>query len=609
MRPLCNGTFEVVIENVAVGTDYYFLLDGMIERPDPASRCQPFGVHGPSRVVNPAMFVWTDHEWPGRAPADYIIYELHVGAFTPERTFDGVIARLGHLGCLGVTAVEIMPIAAFAGERNWGYDGVSLYAPHAAYGGPAGFARLVNACHAAGLAVVLDVVYNHVGPEGNYLSEFGPYFSRRHRTPWGDAFNFDGPGSDNVRRFIVENALSWLVDFHVDALRLDAVHRMHDRSATHVLQEIAMAFHAEARRLGRQASLFPESDLNDEMILSPPEDGGYGLEAQWSDDFHHALFARLVPHRQGVLGDFGAMRDIQKALVTGFVYDGRWSEYRKRVYGKPSRGRPGSQFIVFTQNHDQVANVSGGRRLATVATFEQQKLAAVVLLTTPNVPLLFMGQEYGETRPFLYFTSHEDATVAKAVWRGRRAEYASYMVSDDCPNPQALETFLHSTLEWACLDDVPHRFIFDLHRELLALRRRTRCLSNCRMDLTTVAVSEDPPWLVVERNDPDGTAAFIACNFSTQPVSLPPLDTTRPWRRVLWTGDAHYGGTSQDAEPPRVLRWEAGAFAAPLAPWNAAIYLADPPEADRDVTSSPSAGANGRRDASRAAREREERDE
>ncbi|HEY4395799.1 MAG TPA: malto-oligosyltrehalose trehalohydrolase [Polyangia bacterium] len=521
-------------------SDYVYLLPGVGPRPDPVSRHQPAGVHGPSRIVAPGAFRWNDGSWRGLPLGDLIFYELHVGLFTPEGTFAGVAGKLPYLRGLGVTAIELMPVAAFPGARNWGYDGASLFAPHEAYGGPEGLRRLCDACHAHGMALFLDVVYNHLGPEGNYLHDFGPYFTDRYRTPWGSALNFDGADSDEVRRFFVDNALTWLTEFHVDGLRLDAIHGIFDFGAQHVLAELAEAFGAEAARLGRRAWLVAESDLNDPRVIRSPEVGGLGLDAQWSDDFHHAQHALLTGNRRGYFVDFGQVSDLGKAISEGFVYDGRRSAFRRRRHGAPSARDAGERFVAFNQNHDQVANACLGKRLGQLVGPERQKLAALVLFSTPALPLLFQGEEYGEEAPFDYFTSHGDPALAEAVRQGRHQEY-EHLLEEGADvgtwaDPQAEETFLGAKLRWDSLDRAPHAEMLAFYRALIALRRRLAPLHNGRKDLTRVAFDEAGRWLTIERGDPGGAATFTAANYGERPVVLALPRTRAAWALALGSG-------------------------------------------------------------------------
>ncbi|MBX6333569.1 MAG: malto-oligosyltrehalose trehalohydrolase, partial [Gemmatimonadaceae bacterium] len=442
-----GGVFEGVVPGAGAGTDYAYSLDGGPPRPDPMSRWQPHGVHGPSRVVDPRTFTWTDAGWTGIAMPDYVFYELHVGTFTAAGTFDAVIPHLAELAALGVTAIELMPVAQFPGTRNWGYDGVHPFAAQNSYGGPEGLARLVDAAHAHGLAVALDVVYNHLGPEGNYLGEFGPYFTDTYHTPWGAAVNFDGPGSDEVRRYVIDNALSWVTDFHVDALRLDAVHGIFDASAEHILAELAARVHAQGARLGRRIQVIAESDLNDPRLVRPRARGGYALDAQWSDDFHHAVHVALTGERRGYYAGFHGARDVAAALERRFVYEGQYAPHRDRRHGASATDVPADRFVIAIQNHDQVGNRARGERLASLVPFASLELAASLLLLAPYVPLLFMGEEYGETHPFQYFVSHTDPALVEAVRRGREAELESFAWEGPIPDPGAEATFTRSVLD------------------------------------------------------------------------------------------------------------------------------------------------------------------
>ncbi|HVB78390.1 MAG TPA: malto-oligosyltrehalose trehalohydrolase [Candidatus Binataceae bacterium] len=565
--------FRVLVPQRAAGVDYLYVIDEAKERPDPVSRRQPDGVHGPSRVVDPGAFDWGDHEWHGLALEEYVIYELHVGTFTAAGTFAATIEKLGYLRDFGVNAVELMPVAEFPGARNWGYDGVYPYAPHSAYGGPAGLKTLVDACHRQGLAVILDVVYNHLGPEGNYLADFAPYFTNRYLTPWGDAINFDGPFSDGVRRYFVDNALHWLTEYHIDALRLDAIHGIFDSGARHILREIGETFHAVAQSLERRAHVIAESDLNDVRVINPLEAGGHGLDAQWNDDFHHALHTVLTGAREGYFTDFGRVADLCKALRDGFVYDGRYSIFRRRRHGNSSAGRAGRQFVVFTQNHDQVANTTAGERLSDLVPAEAQKLAAMVLVCAPDVPMLFMGQEFAATTPFLYFTSFIDADLAQAVSEGRKREYEGFLRDRPFSDPQSFETYARSHLNWNEPQDPRHAAILDFHRSLLALRRRHPCLANCRKDLTRAECDETQGWMTVERADPSGCAALLLCNFRGDARSLSLPRGGRSWRLALWNGDPRYGGPAQAANPPAILDRNDRAVA--LGGFGAALYLTD----------------------------------
>ena len=492
-------------------------LDDNPPLPDPRSSWQPHGVHGPSRVIDHQAFAWTDDRWQAGPLSAAVVYELHVGTFTPAGTFEAAIERLDHLVALGVTHVALMPVPEFPGSRGWGYDGVDLYAPHHAYGGPEGLKRLVNACHARGLAVLLDVVYNHLGPAGNYLECFGPYFTARHQTPWGPAVNLDGPGSEEVRRFFCDNALMWLRDYHLDGLRLDAVHALVDTSAMPFLEQLAAEVHALEAHLGRHLVLIAESDLNDPRVVRPPALGGYGLGAQWSDDFHHALHAVLTGERAGYYADFGALADLAKALTGAFVYDGRYSHFRGRRHGRPATGLTGHHFLGYLQNHDQVGNRAQGECSSHLLSPGRLKIAAALVFTSPFVPMLFQGEEWGASTLFQYFTDHEDAELARAVREGRRSEFAAFgWAPEEVPDPQEPPTYLRSRLDWRELACEPHASILDWHQRLVRLRRRSTTLADGRMDHVRVRCDEAARWLTVARGP-----IIVACNLAMGAQRVP----------------------------------------------------------------------------------------
>jgi maltooligosyltrehalose trehalohydrolase len=479
-------------------------------------------------VVAHQHFAWSDAHWQARPLSSAVIYELHVGTFTPAGTFDAVIERLNHLVNLGITHVEIMPVNAFSGTRGWGYDGVALYAPHHAYGGPAGLQRLVDACHARGLAVLLDVVYNHLGPEGNYLGQFGPYFTDRYRTPWGQAMNLDGPDSNEVWRFVCDNALMWLRDYHCDGLRLDAVHALLDTSAVHILEQLATEVEVLEAQLGRHLVLIAESDLNDPRLVQPRALGGYGLDAQWSDDFHHALHTVLTGEHTGYYADFGQLADLATALCQAFVYDGRYSVYRRRWHGRPPLGISGHRFLGYLQNHDQIGNRATGERSSHLLRPGRLKIAAALVLTAPFVPMLFQGEEWGASSPFQYFTDHQDAALGQAVREGRRKEFAAFgWVPEDIPDPQAPETFRRSKLDWSELAQEPHASLLDWHGRLLALRRQVPALSDGRLDHVRVHFDEAARWLVVVRGP-----ITVGCNLAEREQQVP-LPADRPSHLLL----------------------------------------------------------------------------
>jgi maltooligosyltrehalose trehalohydrolase len=541
------GYHHAVVDGVRAGALFLYRMDGRIERPDPASRRQPHGVHGPSMVTDPGAHAWGDREWRGIPLSSYILYELHVGTYTPEGTFDAVIPRLDSLVELGVTAVELMPVSQFPGKRNWGYDGVYPFAVQESYGEPEGLKRLVDACHRRGLAVVLDVVYNHLGPEGNYLSDYGPYFTDRYHTPWGSAINFDGPCSDEVRRFFLENALYWLREFHVDALRLDAIHGIMDFSASPFLSELAAAVSDLRKEGDRMAYLIPESDLNDARVVTPRDEGGFGLDAQWSDDFHHALHTLLTGERDGYYSDFGGIGHMARAFSDGFVYSGQYSVYRRRRHGNTTRHLPAGRFVVFAQNHDQVGNRMRGDRLAGLVSFESLKLAAGVVLLSPFLPLLFMGEEYGEVAPFLYFVHHGDADLIEAVRKGRKEEFAAFGWKGEIPDPQDEETFLRSRPDPSLRTSGNHALLFELHRELIRIRKTDPVLSRTdREGMEVTPFEAETALVVVRRNGPARAATVFHFGDAPATLSLP----GGPWRKVLDSSDARWGGPG-GADPGR----------------------------------------------------------
>ncbi|GIX47331.1 MAG: malto-oligosyltrehalose trehalohydrolase [Candidatus Tectimicrobiota bacterium] len=540
MAPRPHGYHTALVEDVAPGSLYRYRLDDRLERPDPASRAQPEGVHGPSQVVDPA-FAWEDAAWPGLPLEAYVFYELHVGTFTPEGTFDAIIPHLPRLKDLGITALELMPVAPFPGSRNWGYDGVYPFAVHHAYGGPPGLKRLVNACHRQGLAVVLDVVYNHLGPEGNYLGDFGPYFTERYRTPWGAALNFDGPHSAEVRRYFIDNALFWITEYHVDALRLDALHAILDLSAHHFLEALASAVHRQAAALHRRVYLIAESDLNDTRLLRPPALGGYGLDAQWNDDFHHALHALLTGERHGYYQDFGTLSHLAKAFRLGYVYDGQYSTYRQRHHGNSSRAVPAHRLVVFAQNHDQVGNRMRGERLSQLVSFEGLKLAAGTVLLSPFLPLLFMGEEYGETAPFPYFISHSDPDLVAAVREGRRQEFAAFRWQGEPPDPQDEATFASAKLNHALRQQGHHRVLEDFYRELLRLRTSLPALASLDKEAQEVVRHERARALSVRRWH-DGDEVLLLLCFGSAPASLTVPLPAGQWHKRLDSATARWQG-------------------------------------------------------------------
>jgi len=545
LEPFADGWFGAAVAGVDPGRRYRYRLDDGEPLPDPASGLQPDGVHGPSAVVDPG-FRWTDGGWRGLPLERLVLYELHVGTFTPEGTFDAIVPRLAELAELGVTAIEVMPVAQFSGDRNWGYDGVFPYAVQHSYGGPDGFRRLVDAAHAAGVAVCLDVVLNHLGPEGNVLPRYGPYLTDRYRTPWGPAVNVDGPGSDAVRAFLAGVAVRWFEEFHVDALRLDAVDQIPDMSAVHFLAELAIRTEALAERLGRPLHLIAESDLNDPRMVTPTAAGGLGMDAQWADDFHHSLHALLTGDRHGYYADFAGTAPLAKAYREPFVMDGVRSSYRGRRHGAPARGLPARRFVVCSQNHDQVGNRARGDRLAAQAGIERAKLAAGAVLVSPYLPLLFMGEEHGEQAPFPYFTSHQDPGLAEAVRRGRSEEFAAFRWQGEPPDPQSEKTFAGARLHWDARSQAPHAGVLAWYRELLRLRRELPALDHGDPGGLETARSDDPPAVWVRQAA--GPQEAIAClHFGEADCELE-IPFAPPGLRVaLDSADARFGGPGAGA--------------------------------------------------------------
>lgn len=526
MTPEAGGCFSLTLP-ARPGDRYFYLPPDHKPVPDPVSRLLPEGVHGPTQVIDPEAFEWSDDSWRGLPLADYILYELHVSTFTPEATFDGVIERLQYLKFdLGVTALEVMPVAAFPGGRNWGYDGVSPYAVHASYGGPDGLKRLVNAAHNLGLAVVLDVVYNHLGHEGNYLRAFGPYFTARHQTPWGEAINYDDRGSEAVRRYFVENALYWIREYHIDGLRLDAIQTIQDDSPRHILAEIQDEVQSLARQLGRTVCVIAESDENEARLVLPRSAGGFGLDAQWSDDFHHSVHAMFTGERQRYYQDFGDLNQIVRALNEGFVFQGEFFKYWNEARGSSAAGLPLESHVICLQNHDQVGNRAQAERWSRLTSVGQRKLAAALLLLSPHTPLIFMGEEYDERAPFPYFTSYGDQALARATSEGRKKEFRDF-AGLDVPDPQEPATFERSKLHWelagAESEMLPwYRALIELRKRYVMSGERT-CKAELRNDneiLMQVPASE--PRIKV-------LAEFSPC--------VRPWKRERNWRLALWNNE------------------------------------------------------------------------
>ena len=561
-----QGYWHADVPGIGSHIRYLYRLDNDVERPDPASCFQPDGVHQASQVVDHHAYTWQDSAWEGRPLTQMVQYEMHVGTFTPEGTFDAAIPRLPDLADIGVNAIELMPVAQFPGGRNWGYDGVYPYAVQNSYGGPEGLKRLVDAAHRNGIAVILDVVYNHLGPEGNYLHDFAPYFTDTYKTPWGWAINFDGAHSDRVRDYFVENALMWFRDYHIDALRLDAIHGIFDMSARPFLQELAERVDSYTDESGKTCLLIAESDLNDSRVIKPREQGGYGIPAQWSDDFHHALHTLLTGEQSGYYADFGAIGHLVKAIRNGYVYDGRYSRYRRRSHGNSPAGCPAEQFIVFSQNHDQVGNRMKGDRLSASLPIEALKLAAGAVILGPNIPMLFMGEEYGEKAPFPYFVSHGDENLIEAVRNGRKEEFAAFGWKEAPPDPQSADTFRSAVLNWDHRNRGEHAAIQAFYRRLIQLRQSVPALSIPSKEHLEVIGPDEEKVIVVRRFDNDSDIVYVM-NFNASKAAVPTALFKGSYSRVLDSADREYHGPGavlpDSVTPDRSIT---------AAPWNFAVY-------------------------------------
>ncbi|WP_439585710.1 malto-oligosyltrehalose trehalohydrolase [Dyadobacter bucti] len=535
-----QGYWMAETNHLQPGDLYYFELDGKKQLPDPASLSQPDDVLGASQALDISSFKWEDGSWQHFPLKEYISYEIHIGTFTSEGTFAAAEKKLDYLVDLGITAVEIMPVAQFSGSRNWGYDGVYPFCVQHSYGGAQGLQSFVNACHIKGLAVILDVVYNHIGPEGNHLAEFGPYFTEKYRTPWGNAINFDDAWCDGVRKFFIENALMWFRDFHIDALRMDAVHAIKDFSPTHILQEIRQEVDLLMQQTGRKHYLIVELDLNDTRFINPLSKLGYGMDAQWIDEFHHALRVTSGQEKTGYYSDFEAIESLAKSYQDAYVYDGAFSEHRKKVFGIKTEN-PGEQFVVFSQNHDHVGNRMLGERTSQLVSFEMQKLLAGAVLVSPYLPMLFMGEEYGEKNPFQYFVSHKDPELAEAVRKGRREEFKAFHIEGEAPDPVSEETFERSKLRWDSVDQEPHKTMLSYYKKLIALRKSQSPLYVLNRKEVSVEYKKETQVIILRRQH---KMQDIIClmNFSKQeqPVDVPVYASL--WYKLLGSSDQEWAG-------------------------------------------------------------------
>ncbi len=514
-----------------------------LRRADPAALFFKNGIGEYSSACNVNDFKWTDQNWKGLAQKDYIIYELHTGTFSANGDFISIEAKLDYLLQLGITAIEIMPVAQFPGERNWGYDGVFPFAVQNSYGGPAALQHLVNTCHNKGLAVILDVVYNHVGPEGNYFNDFGPYFTNKHHTPWGSAINFDDADADPVRHYFIENVLMWFRDFHIDALRLDAVHAIKDLGAQHILAEIRKYTDQLSAKTGKLHQLFVELDLNDNRYINTLTKGGYGMDGQWIDEFHHALRVAAGQEKNGYYADFNGIEHLAKSYETAYVYDGQYSPHRRKTFGIEAEGNGGEQFIVFSQNHDQTGNRMLGERTSTLLSFELLKLLAAAVFCSPYLPLIFMGEEYGEENPFQFFISHTDKQLVEAVRKGRKAEFAAFQHSEDTPDPQSETTFNHSKLNWECLDQPKHQLLLAYYKNLISIRKSNPALNHLnRKQVSANAIKDQNCLILVRRHEEQKITCLMNFSDREQKLSFPNLSTAKV---LLNSADVQWGGVNK----------------------------------------------------------------
>lgn len=557
------GYWKTTTNKIKPGSRYEIFLNNKDRYPDPASLSQPDGVHERSEAIDLKKFQWTDQQWKNIPLEEYIIYELHTGAFSPKGNFSGIEEKLDHLVALGITAIEIMPVAQFPGSRNWGYDGVFPFAVQNSYGGAEALQQLVTTCHRKGLAVILDVVYNHLGPEGNYLGALGPYFTDKYKTPWGNALNFDDAWCDGVRNYFIENALMWFRDFHIDALRLDAVHAIKDLSPVHILREIRLYVDELMKATGRRHYLIVELDLNDNRFINSIEQCGYGMDAQWIDEFHHALRVTATREQTGYYSDFAGIEHLAKAYKDAYVYDGQFSPHRKKTFGVKT-GNEGSQFVVFSQNHDQVGNRMLGERTSQLVSFEMQKLLAGAVIVSPYLPMLFMGEEWSEPNPFLYFVSHTDKELAEAVRKGRREEFAAFHAEGEAPDPMAEKTFLHSKLQWAIRTQGQHKIMLNYYMALIELRKSNPVLKELnRKNLEASHSAEQKTILLRRWNAKEQMIAALNFSGEKQVIQIP----KQPWKKIFdsadpkWNGPAaspeQLTGTTMMVEPESIVLYQA----------------------------------------------------
>lgn len=559
------GYWKTVTDELKEGDLYKVSLGEDKVFPDPASVSQPGGVHGSSKAIDIRKFEWRDDNWNNLPLEKYILYELHTGTFTEQGTFAAIEQKLDYLKDLGINAIEIMPVAQFPGARNWGYDGVFPFSVQDSYGGPEGLKHLVQACHEKGLAVILDVVYNHMGPEGNYLGALGPYFTDKYNTPWGNAINFDDEWCDGVRKYFIENVLMWFRDFHIDALRMDAVHAIKDFSPTHVLREIKQYVNRLMASTGRIHYLIVELDLNDNRFINPLDQHGFGMDAQWVDEFHHALRVTAGEERSGYYSDFNGLAHLAKSYKDAYVFDGIYSPHRKKTFGIKAENNPGKQFVVFSQNHDQVGNRMLGERTSTLVSFEMQKLMAAAVMVSPYLPMLFMGEEYSEPHPFLYFVSHTNAELAEAVRNGRKAEFAAFHSQGEAPDPVSEKTFEQSKLQWDLLQQEPHKHMFEYYKTLISLRKQEAAIRSLNRNQLNVEENQNNQTLLLHRWH-EGEHIICLMNFSKeqQQATLPVYQND--WKKLLDSADTRWNGP---ASAPSAI---AGGSSATIQPESIIIF-------------------------------------
>ena len=541
-----SGTFD----NIPPGTGYFFDLDGTL-RPDPASHFQPEGVHGPSLVIDHSSFNWSDQQWKSTTIKDMIMYELHTGTFSETSDFQGIIGHLSYLKELGINAIEIMPVAQFPGNRNWGYDGVYPFGVQNSYGGPEGLKKLVNEAHRAGIAVILDVVYNHLGPEGNYLEMYGHYFTSQYHTPWGKALNFDDAWSDHVRNYFINNAIYWFKHYHIDGLRLDAVHAINDQSAYPFLHELADETRSFSERTRKKHYLIAESALNDTKIIRSADTGGFEMDSQWSDDFHHAVHALLTGENNGYYADYGKKEHLTKVLQEGYTYTGEYSVFRKRKFGNSPSALDPEHFVFFIQNHDQTGNRMLGERISQLVNPEAQKLAAAALLLSPYIPMIFMGEEWGEDIPFQYFVSHNDPNLIEAVRNGRKEEFRSFGWKGEIPDPQSEDTFNASKLDWQKPVTGKNKLMLRFYRHLIDLRKKHPMLGHTAKDNFTASMHDTKNLIYIHRHF-GNKQVWTFMNFDSEVVSADYLPGTEVFKKVLDTADKAWGGPGSNL--PEIIK-------------------------------------------------------